>query len=130
MSTDSRVAENFQDPAPQSAISDSASSPLVVTCSPDLSHWLLEQQLSLAVTTYRSSRLFLLGVKPDGTLSTLERRFERAMGLWATPERLYVSARHQLWRLDNMLESDDYNGFDRLYVPRVGYMYHRRSECA
>lgn len=78
--------------------------------------------MSLAFTTYQTNRLFLLGVKPDGRLSAFERLFDRAMGLYATSERLYMSSRYQLWQFDNALEPGElHNGYDRLYVPRIGY---------
>ncbi len=42
---------------------------LEITGSRHLINWLETQQISLALTTYQSYRLFLLGVKPDGNLS-------------------------------------------------------------
>jgi len=44
------------------------------------------------------------------------------MGLYATPERLYMSSRYQLWQFDNVLASGQLdNGYDKLYVPRIAY---------
>jgi uncharacterized protein (TIGR03032 family) len=41
------------------------------------------------------------------------------MGLLATPERLWMSTRWQLWQLANALPpGETHDGFDRLYVPR------------
>jgi uncharacterized protein (TIGR03032 family) len=95
---------------------------LEITGSRHLINWLQTQQISLALTTYQSSRLFLVGVKPDGTLSGFERLFNRAMGLYATPERLYMSSRYQLWQFDNVLAAGELDkGYDKLYVPRVAY---------
>ncbi len=76
----------------------------------------------MAFTTYQSCRIFFLGLKPDGNLSAFERLFDRAMGLYATPERLYMSSRYQIWQFDNMLaENEMHKGYDRLYVPRIAY---------
>nr|WP_228035727.1 TIGR03032 family protein [Oculatella sp. LEGE 06141] len=87
-----------------------------------LPNWLNDQSISLAITTYQSSRLLLLGVTPDGRISGFERHFDRAMGLYATSERLYLSSTYQIWQLDNVLAAgQQYNGYDRLYIPRVGY---------
>ncbi len=36
---------------------------------------------SIALTTYQGGKVFLLGLKPDGTLSVFERSFPRCMGL-------------------------------------------------
>jgi len=95
---------------------------LEITGSPQLIDWLQSEDISLALTTYQSSRLFLVGVKPDGNLSGFERLFDRAMGLYATPERLYMSSRYQLWQFDNVLAAGELDkGYDKLYVPRVAY---------
>ncbi|MBD2211247.1 TIGR03032 family protein [Nostoc linckia FACHB-104] len=83
-----------------------------------LMEWLLEQRISLALTTYQSNRLLLVGVKPEGRLSTVMRTFDRIMGLWATPERLTFTTRHQVWQLANGLEQPD-PVHDRLYIPRI-----------
>ena len=84
--------------------------------------WLAEQRTSLAFTTYQTGKLFLIGLRPDGRLSVFERTFNRCMGLWATPETLTMSSLYQLWRFDNTLdEGQVHDGYDRLYVPRVGY---------
>lgn len=85
--------------------------------------WLREQQISLGVTTYQTNRLFLIGVKPDGRLSTFERTFDRPMGLHASPERLVMSTRTQIWQLDNALEGDQKHKdiYDRLYIPRKSH---------
>lgn len=83
-----------------------------------LLEWLLEQRLSLVLTTYQSNRLMLVGVKPEGRLSAVVRTYDRIMGLWATPERLTFTTRHQVWQLANGL--DQAGPFhDRLYIPRL-----------
>ena len=84
--------------------------------------WLVEQRTSLAFTTYQTGKLFLIGTRPDGRLSVFERTFSRCMGLWASPETLYMSSVYQLWRFDNALEPGQvHDGYDRLYVPQLGY---------
>src|SRR5207253_1694384 len=67
-------------------------------------------------------KLFLIGRGPDGRLSAFERTFDRCMGLFAAGPTLWLSTRFQLWRLENALHPGKlYQGYDRLYVPRVGY---------
>jgi uncharacterized protein (TIGR03032 family) len=84
--------------------------------------WLAEQNISLAFTTYQTGKLFLIGLQPNGRLSIFERTFNRAMGLYATPQTLYLSSLYQLWRFENALEpGQDHQGYDRLYVPQIGY---------
>jgi uncharacterized protein (TIGR03032 family) len=96
--------------------------PLHVQTSRHFLEWMTTEQISLALTTYQSSRLLMLGVGATGRIAGFERIFERAMGLYATSERLYLSSKYQLWQLENVLESgQQYNGHDRLYVPRIAY---------
>jgi uncharacterized protein (TIGR03032 family) len=83
-------------------------------------NWVAEQNLSLAFTTYQTGKLFLVGVQPNGRLSIFERTFNRAMGLWANAETLFLSTLFQLWRFDNALPAgQSHQGYDRLYVPQV-----------
>ena len=72
--------------------------PLEVRVSRHFLSWLAESGASLAFTTYQTNRLFLIGTKEGGRLSVFERHFDRPMGLHATPERLWMSTRWQLWR--------------------------------
>ncbi len=84
--------------------------------------WLAQQNISLAVTTYQTGQLIFLGVNPAGQLSGFQRLYDRAMGLYTTPERLYLSCKSQLWQLDNALAPGQlHNGYDKLYIPRLGY---------
>ncbi|WP_375470562.1 TIGR03032 family protein [uncultured Nostoc sp.] len=99
-----------------------ASLPVEILASRYFIDWLQSQQISLAFSTYQSSRLMLLGVNAHGQLSGFERVFDRAMGLYATPERIYLSSRSQLWQLDNVLTPGQlYDGYDKLYIPRIAY---------
>lgn len=85
--------------------------------------WLAAQDTSLAFSTYRAGKLFLLGLKPDGSLSVFERTMERCMGLYVSGNSLWVSTLYQLWRLENVLDSgQNQDGFDRVYLPQVGYV--------
>jgi protein O-GlcNAc transferase len=99
-----------------------AALPKQVIGSRQVTDWLQSHQISLACTTYQTSRLLLLGLNAAGQLSGFERIFDRAMGLHATAERLYLSTKYQLWQLDNALQpGQQHQGYDRLYIPRVGY---------
>ena len=93
-----------------------------LTASRHFPGWLAAQRLSLAFTTYQAGKLFLIGLQPDGRLSIFERTFNRAMGLCGDAHRLTMSSLYQLWRFENVLEPDrSHAGYDRLYVPQVGY---------
>ena len=100
------------------------SSGIQISHSRNFISWLRSQNISLALTTYQTSRLMLVGVNDEGKFSGFERIFDRAMGLYTTDdgERIYLASRYQLWQLDNVLYSEQlYNGYDKLYVPRIGY---------
>jgi len=95
---------------------------LEITGTRQFTSWLYEQKASLAFTTYQTGKFFLIGLQPDGRLSIFERTFNRCMGLCRDEDRLYLSSLYQLWRFENILEPGQlHNGFDRLYVPMVGY---------
>jgi uncharacterized protein (TIGR03032 family) len=104
-----------------------------------LASWLQTAGLSLAFTTYRANRLLLLGTSAPGTgaqgtgaqgtgtgeppqLKLQERLFDRPMGLFVAGESLWMAARCQIWRLDNLLGPGQlHEGADRLYVPAVSF---------
>ena len=55
-------------------------------------------------------------------VSIAERTFARCMGLSARADRFYLASQYQLWRFNNMLDAGgDYQGYDRLFVPQVGW---------
>ena len=89
-----------------------------------LANWLREQAVSLAFSTYRANRLLFLGVdeQPNPSLKLHERLFDRPMGLFVAGESIWMAARCQLWRLDNLLGPGElHEGGDRLYVPAASY---------
>lgn len=86
--------------------------------------WLAEQQVSLALTTYQTGKLILIGRRDDMQISVFERTFNRSMGCWAAPDArtIWMSSQYQLWRLENALSPGAwYQVYDRLYVPRAAY---------
>ncbi|EDY39254.1 hypothetical protein CPCC7001_2134 [Cyanobium sp. PCC 7001] len=110
-----------QPPSPAPPMS-SAAPAFEITTSRQLLAWLAEQQLSIALTTYQIGKLFTLGLKPNGELSVFERSFNRCMGLCGTSNGFYLSSLYQIWRFENVFSpGESQNGYDRLYVPQVGY---------
>ena len=96
--------------------------PTEIFSSRQFPEWLAHQEISLALTTYQTGQLIFLGVNQSRQLSGYQRLYDRAMGLQATPARLYLSCKYQLWQLDNALTPGElYQGYDKLYVPRIGY---------
>ena len=95
---------------------------VALTASRQFTAWLAEKRLSLAFTTYQVGKLFLIGLQPNGRLSIFERTFSRCMGLCADDTGLWMTSLYQLWRFENALPPGQaHDGYDRLYVPRVGY---------
>lgn len=91
-----------------------------VTVSRGFASWLDRTRCSLAFTSYQSGQLFLVGLLPSGQISLHQQNYTRVLGLHATPQRLYVAALFQIWRLENVLAPHERanENFDRLYVPR------------
>lgn len=90
-----------------------------ISCSRGLHAFMEKNRLSFGFTSYQSGRLYLVGRLPKGKVSFHERHFVHAMGVAATPQRLYLATQHQVWRLENVLtDGQPQGGFDRNYVPR------------
>lgn len=95
---------------------------LEIKGSQNLTNWLTHQQVSLVFTTYQAGKVFFIGVQNDGRLSIFERTFNHCMGLWATPQTIWLSSLYQLWRFENALDPNQlHEGYDRLYIPQMGY---------
>lgn len=93
-----------------------------ISTSRQFTSWMADQQVSLAFTTYQAGKVFLLGLQPDGKLDVFNRTFSRCMGLCITSDNLWLSSLYQLWRFDNALQpGQNYQGYDRLYVPQLAY---------
>ena len=90
------------------------------SCSRGMAGWLASHRLSLAITSYQSGRLYLVGADPKGRVSFFERIFERAMGVVGNAQRLYLGGLYQLWRFENVLRPGEsmHGQFDKCYVPR------------
>ena len=90
------------------------------TVSRGLAAWLVANHLSLAISSYQTGRVYLVGSDAQGRVSFFERLFERAMGIVGNAQRIYVGGMFQLWRLENVLRSNEviHGQFDKCYVPR------------
>jgi uncharacterized protein (TIGR03032 family) len=90
------------------------------SCSRGLAGWLGQHRLSLAITSYQSGRIYLVGSDAKGRVSFFERIFERAMGVVGNAQRIYLGGLYQLWRFENVLRPNEviHGQFDKCYVPR------------
>ncbi|MBF0627395.1 MAG: TIGR03032 family protein [Magnetococcales bacterium] len=85
-------------------------------------HWLEQERVSLAFTTYQASKIFFIGLKPDGGMAVFERTFDRCMGIARWEKTLWLAARFQLWRFADVLDPGQlHDGHDALYVPMTGH---------
>src|SRR5690606_14592642 len=90
------------------------------TCSRGLASWLAGKNVSLAISSYQSGRIYLVGTDREGRVSFFERVFERAMGIVGNAQRIYLGGLYQLWRFENVLRPNEmiHGRFDKCYVPR------------
>jgi uncharacterized protein (TIGR03032 family) len=118
------VLQTVGPPAPQA---QSAKPPLDLmqlkvekSCSRGLAGWLASSKISLAISSYQTGRLYLVGSDRQGRVSFFERIFERAMGVVGNAQRIYLGGLYQLWRFENILRPNEliHRQFDRCYVPR------------
>jgi len=94
-----------------------------LSCSRNFYAFLDEQNISLAMTTYQTGRLILIGRKPDGRIGVVERPFLRAMALNGDARTLWMGSLYQMYRLENVLRpGGTFKEFDAMYVPRVSYL--------
>ena len=90
------------------------------SCSRGLASWLAGHRVSLAISSYQTGRIYLVGSDRQGRVSFYERIFERAMGIVGNAQRIYLGGLYQLWRLENVLRPNEtmHGQFDKCYVPR------------
>lgn len=91
-----------------------------ISCSRGFADWLRMHRVSIALSTYQTGQLFLIGVLPNQSISIHQRNFVRAMGLVGQNSRIYVAGIEAVWRLENVLGDQERANahYDRLYVPR------------
>ena len=86
--------------------------------------WLTKNQTSLAVSSYQSGRLLLVGTMPDGSVSVHQETFTRAMGVCWDRGGLWLASRVQIWRLENILPEGmlAQGRFDLSLMPRQTFI--------
>jgi uncharacterized protein (TIGR03032 family) len=91
-----------------------------ISVSRGFGNWMAQNRCSLAFTSYQTGKLFLVGLTQDRKVSFHQQNYQRAMGVYAQSDRLYVGSLFQIWRLENVLQPNERANqtFDRLFVPR------------
>jgi uncharacterized protein (TIGR03032 family) len=96
-----------------------------LTTSRGFADWLAATGGSLAFTTYQAGKIFLLGTKPDGSLSVFERSFPRVMGLAVARggQSLCLATHYQIFRFDNVLGPGERQGdIDAVLSPHATWI--------
>ena len=90
------------------------------SCSRGLAEWLAGNNTSIAISSYQTGRVYLVGSDKQGRVAFFERIFERAMGIVGNAQRIYLGGLYQLWRFENVLRSNEviHGVYDKCYVPR------------
>ncbi|NQY66645.1 MAG: TIGR03032 family protein [Flavobacteriales bacterium] len=93
-----------------------------VNTSSNLYSWLIENNTSLAFTTYQVGKVVTVGVNPNKTVNVSVNSFRKCMGIALKDETMWLSTLFQIWRLDNgIVPGRLFNNHDKAYVPQVGY---------
>jgi uncharacterized protein (TIGR03032 family) len=88
-----------------------------LTASRNFPAWLSESRVSIAITTYQTNKLILIGLNEAGAVSVFERTLERPMAMHIEGDDLYVATAFQIWRFGARAPFGPYQGFDRVYAP-------------
>ncbi len=80
--------------------------------------------ISLAVTSYQSGRLYLLGRNLKGGLMINEQFFQKAMGLHYREGTLYMATLADIYRMQNILRANEVmdEQFSDCFVPRTAHL--------
>lgn len=88
--------------------------------SPGFAAWLTDERVALAVSSYASGRVFLIGAETPQRLAISAGRFDRALGLAASDNDLFVAGRNTIQRFKNVVAPGQaIEGHDAVYAPRV-----------
>lgn len=96
--------------------------------SKNFSHWLGEQNISIAVSTYQSNRLLFVSPgksNPSGSskLEVQARVFDRPMGIYTCKDKIILACRNSVWELDNKCaDQANTHAWDALFAPSRMYV--------
>ncbi|WP_439346138.1 TIGR03032 family protein [Vacuolonema iberomarrocanum] len=107
---------------------ETSSIPMPIQCraSDGFQHWLSQQGGVVAITTYQSGKLALIGWNGQ-QMTLLLRTFQKPMGIGVQGRRLALATQHQVWQFANAPELATHyleqqpGRYDALYLPRVAH---------
>ncbi len=79
---------------------------LVVKTSRGLGNWLNTKRVCVLISSYQSGRIFVLGANDNDQVVLQQHKFDRAMGISASPTGFVFGTLHQVWRFSLMLPVD------------------------
>ena len=84
-------------------------------------NFLSSNNISIAMTSYQSGRLYLLGRNPKGGLMVNEQCFKKAMGLHVKGNAIYMATHAHICRMENILKPGQWMEeiFTQCYLPRT-----------
>lgn len=99
------------------------------TYDPGFIQWLVSNNTSLVVSSYKTATIYTIGTVYDmrdnqNKLSMWVSSFNRPMGLYTTPDKIWISSSGNLWKYDNVGEQEDkenFGKFDATYIPTKAY---------
>lgn len=95
---------------------------LEIETSRNFGTWLKSVNGSIAFTTYQVGKIFMVGCDDTGKVKITERTFPRCMGLAKNNDSVWMSSIFQIWKFENsLLEGQNYQGFDKVYIPQMAY---------
>lgn len=110
--------------APAAGRTSAAAERFEITTSRQFTSWLAESDASLALTTYQSGKVILIGSNAEAKrLSIFERTLERPMGLAFDGRRLAVATLVQVVTFVNAMEAESATteGYDATFVPQLAH---------
>lgn len=102
---------------------DQAAGRFEITTSRQFTSWLAESGASLAITTYQSGKVILIGSNAaNGRLSVFERTLERPMGMAFDGRRLAIATLIQVTTFVDAAEGQKTaEGYDAVFVPQLAH---------
>lgn len=90
------------------------------TPSKDFTKWLESNNCSIAVAMPRQNKLISFG-QIDQKLNVFDRTIEGCSSICTTKNKIYVGAKHQIWKFQNILPAKQKASFDALYWPKQSW---------
>jgi uncharacterized protein (TIGR03032 family) len=93
-----------------------------ITTSRQFPSWLASSGVSLAITTYQSGKVILVGSnEATGRLSVFERTLDRPMGVAFDGRRLAIATLIQIITFIDAAQGQNAEGYDAVFVPQLAH---------